>query len=140
LRAQLEQHRKNADCAGCHNRMDPLGFSLENFDVLGRWRDSDRNQPIDSTGTMPSGQSFKGPAGLKKILLERKDDVISHLARKMTGYAFGREVNRFDECVIDKTMAALKKSNYRSTILIEQIAMSPPFTHRFYATDTGKNE
>jgi hypothetical protein len=131
LRAQLEKHRTKADCAACHNRMDPLGFGLENFDALGRWRDSDRGQPIDASGTLPSGQTYTGPAGLKKILLERKESVIRHLARKMTGYAFGRELTRYDECVVNKAMEALQKNEYRSSILIEQIAMSAPFRQRF---------
>src|SRR5688572_18696369 len=74
FREQLEQHRLKADCAGCHNKMDPLGFGLENFDVLGRWRDADRGQPIDADGELPSGQKFTGPVGLKTVLMERKDD------------------------------------------------------------------
>lgn len=132
LRAQLEKHRTKAECSACHSRMDPLGFGLENFDTLGRWRSSDQGQPIDASGTLPSGQSYSGPAGLKKILLERKDQVIRHLSRKMTGYAFGRELNRYDECVVDKAMEALQKNGYRSSILIEQIAISAPFRQRFY--------
>jgi hypothetical protein len=137
LRKQLESHRSKAECAACHDRMDPLGFGLENFDVLGRWRDSDGGQPVDATGTMPSGETFSGPIGLKKILQDRKDTVMRHLIRKMAGFALGRELNKFDECVVDQTLTALKADGYRSTILIEQIATSFPFLHRFYPkTDT----
>jgi Protein of unknown function (DUF1592)/Protein of unknown function (DUF1588)/Protein of unknown function (DUF1587)/Protein of unknown function (DUF1595)/Protein of unknown function (DUF1585)/Planctomycete cytochrome C len=132
LRAQLEKHRLQAECAACHDKMDPLGFGLENFDVLGRWRDNDRGHPIDAQGTLPSGQSFMGPVGLKSLLMERKDDIIKHLVRKMTGYAFGRELNQFDQCVVDRTMETLQKNDYRAMVLVEQIATSFPFRHRFY--------
>ena len=132
LREQLEKHRNQADCASCHSRMDPLGFGLENFDVLGRWRDRDGGQPIDAEGTLPSGDKFTGPTGLKAHLMDRKDAVIKHLVRKMAGFAFGRELNRFDECVIDGTMEALQGNNYRASLVVEQIATSFPFQHRFY--------
>jgi hypothetical protein len=132
LRDQLEIHRTKSECAACHDKMDPLGFGLENFDALGRWRDKDRGQLIDAKGTLPSGKSFEGPAGLKTVLLDRKDAVIKHLVRKMTGYAYGRELNKFDECVVDRATEALQQDGYRSSVLVEQIAMSFPFRHRFY--------
>jgi hypothetical protein len=132
VRVQLEKHRINPDCASCHNKMDPLGFGLENFDILGRWRDKDRGHPIDARGTLPSGETFTGPTGLKNLLMTRKDDVIKHLVRKMTGFAYGRELNRLDECVIDRAMKALQANNYRASVLVEQIATSFPFQHRFY--------
>jgi mono/diheme cytochrome c family protein len=132
LREQLEKHRSQPECAACHSRMDPLGFGLENFDVLGRWRDTDRGRPIDAEGTLPSGRKFTGPAGLKSVLLDRKDDVVRHLVRKMAGFAFGRELNQFDQCVIDKTMDALRANEYRAAIVVESIATSFPFLHRFY--------
>lgn len=132
LREQLETHRTKAECAACHDKMDPLGFGLENFDVLGRWREKDHEQPIDAKGTLPSGKSFTGPVGLKTVLLERKDAIIKHLARKMTGYAFGRELNKFDDCVVDRATEALQKNEYRASVLVEEIAMSFPFRHRFY--------
>ncbi len=132
LREQLEVHRLKSECASCHDKMDPLGFGLENFDALGRWRDRDRGQEIDAKGTLPSGKTFSGPAGLKSVLMERKDAVIKHLVRKMTGYAYGRELNKFDECVVDRATEALQQNEYRSSVLVEQIAMSFPFRHRFY--------
>lgn len=132
LRQQLEKHRLNPECASCHDKMDPLGFGMENFDVLGRWRDTDRGQPIDARGTLPSGTSFEGPSGLKKVLMERKEEVVKQIARKLTGYAYGRELNKFDDCVIKKTMEELRANNYRPSILIENIALSFPFRHRFY--------
>ncbi len=139
LREQLQLHRAKAECASCHNKMDPLGFGMENFDALGRWRDSDRGLPIDSKGTLPSGETFTGPAGLKTILMARKDEVIKHLVRKMTGYAFGRELNKFDDCVVNKAMEALQANNYRPSVLVEQIALSFPFRHRFYPRIVADN-
>ena len=132
IRAQLELHRKQADCAACHNKMDPLGFGMENFDVLGRWRESEQGLAIDASGTLPSGQTFRGPEGLKLVLMARKDDIIKQVARKLTGYAYGRELNHFDNCVIERAVTALKNNDYRSSILVEEIALSFPFRHRFY--------
>jgi hypothetical protein len=132
LRQQFEMHRSAPECASCHVMMDPLGFGMENFDVLGRYRIADGPHPIDSSGKLPSGETFTGPAGLKKILMSRKDDVMKHLIRKMTGYAFGRELNKFDNCVVDKALEAMKKDGYRPSILVEHVALSFPFRHRFY--------
>jgi hypothetical protein len=132
LRQQLELHRTQPECAACHDRMDPLGFGLENFDVLGRWREYERGFPVETSGTLPSGETFSGPAGLKTVLMARKDQVIRHLTRKMTGFAFGRELNKFDDCVIDDTMEALEANGYRASILVEEIATSLPFRNRFY--------
>ena len=73
---------------------------------------------------------------MKKVLLERKEEIVRHLARKMTGYAFGRELNKFDNCVVDESMKALEANQWRATVLIETIAMSYPFQHRFYPKQT----
>ena len=131
LRQRLEKHRTKPDCAACHNRMDPLGFGLENFDVLGRWRTSDNGHPVDVQGTLPSGETFEGAEGLKRVILKRKDEVMRHLAKKMLGYALGRQLNKFDDCVVDEAMKALKANNYRASALIETIALSYPFRHRY---------
>ncbi len=133
LRKQLEQHRIKAECAACHDKMDPLGFGLENYDVLGRWRDELHGEPVEARGTLPSGEVYEGPSGLKQILLARKEQIIRHLAHKMTGFAFGRGLNQFDNCVIDDAMKALAQNDWRTDVLIETIAMSYPFQHRFYA-------
>ncbi|MCP5516049.1 MAG: DUF1592 domain-containing protein [Verrucomicrobiales bacterium] len=133
LREKLEQHRRDPSCAACHDRMDPLGFGLESFDVLGRLRDGQNGEPVDASGTLPSGEHFTGPAGLKAVIRRRQDPVLRHLVRQMTGYAFGRELNRFDECVIRDAMKALADRGYRASALIETLATSFPFRHRFYA-------
>src|SRR5262249_52978978 len=104
LRQRLEQHRTKAECASCHNRLDPLGFGLENFDPIGRWRTEIAEQPVDASGELPGGQKFSGPAELKQVLMNRKQEFLRNLTRKMLSYALGRDLNRFDECVITDTL------------------------------------
>src|SRR4029079_8597727 len=87
LRARLEQHRANAVCATCHDRIDPLGFALENYDVLGRGRAAESFQKIDASGQLPDGTKFNGPDELKKVLLQRKDAFLRFFTGKMLGYA-----------------------------------------------------
>jgi Protein of unknown function (DUF1592)./Protein of unknown function (DUF1588)./Protein of unknown function (DUF1585). len=86
----LTQHRANPACAGCHSRIDPMGFALENYDVVGRWRDQDAGKPVDNAGEMPDGTKFAGPDELKAVLLDHKDLFIRNLTNKMLGYALGR--------------------------------------------------
>jgi mono/diheme cytochrome c family protein len=131
LRERLEQHRLRADCATCHDRIDPLGFGLENFDAIGRWRKDDGGAAIDASGRLPSGEVFDGPEELKQILLARRDQFVKHLIRQMLGYALGRPLNRFDQCVIDDTLKTLQRQDYRAGLLIEEIIVSYPFQHRF---------
>jgi hypothetical protein len=94
VREQMEQHRSNPACFVCHSRMDPLGFALENFDAIGRWRNTSGagNTPIDSSGVLPDGTKFKGPAELRKILLARRGEFINTVTEKLLTYAVGRGV------------------------------------------------
>jgi hypothetical protein len=131
LRQLLEKHRSKPECASCHNRMDPLGFGLENFDSLGRWRSEQGGQPIDSVGVMPSGDRFDGPVELKKLLLEkRRPEFLRNLCRKMLGYALAREINRVDMCVVQDCVQALEQGEFRAARLLETIVTSYPFSHR----------
>ena len=131
FRERLEKHRTKPECASCHQKMDPLGFGLENFDPIGRWRTQDDGRPVDALGQLPSGEKFDSPAQLKKVLMARKDEVMVHLTRKMLGYALGRGLNKFDQCVVDDSLKALKADGYRSSAMIETIAVSYPFQHRY---------
>jgi hypothetical protein len=140
LRERLEAHRADPTCAACHDRMDPLGFGMESFDVLGRYRESDGGVAVDASGVLPSGEKFNGPGELKGILMERRDQVMKHLVKKLTGYAYGRPLNKFDECVLRDGMEALKASGYRPGVLIEVIVTSYPFRHRFYANAEQASE
>ncbi len=132
LREQLEIHRKKAECASCHNRMDPLGFGLENFDGIGRWRDTDNGQPIDSEGKLPSGDTFNGPEQLKTVLMKRRREFQKHFVRKLVGFAYGRELNKFDACVVDDCLKRLKEQDGKAAVLIEEIVVSYPFQHRYF--------
>lgn len=131
FREQLEMHRKNPECASCHERMDPIGFGLENFDPIGRWRTELSGEPIDAQGVLPSGQSFNGPIELKTILMARKDDFARHLSQKMLGYALGRPLTAYDQCVISDSVTALQANEYRASALITEIVLSFPFRHRY---------
>lgn len=131
FRQQLEVHRENAECAGCHSKMDPLGFGLENYDPIGRWRATQADQPIDASGVLPTGETFNGPGELKAILMNQKEAFANNFARKMLGYALGRGLNRFDNCVIDESMKALRENEFRPSVLITQIVLSFPFRHRY---------
>lgn len=131
LREQLEAHRDNPDCSGCHSRMDPLGFGLENFDPIGRWRMDQAGQPIDSAGELPSGEKFSGPAELKQVILSHKDQFARNLSRKLLGYALGRSLTQYDQCVVDKCVEALQQNDYKPSAAFTEIALSYPFRHRF---------
>jgi len=133
FRQQLEEHRKNPECAGCHARMDPIGFGLENFDAIGRWRTQQGDGPVDASGVLPSGEKFSGPRELKAILLQKRGEFLNNVSRKMLGYALGRELNKFDQCVLKDSANALAGSDNRPSALIQTIVLSKPFLYR-YAT------
>jgi hypothetical protein len=131
FRKQLEMHRSRSECATCHQRMDPLGFGLENFDPIGRFRTEQAGQPIDAAGELPSGDKFNGPRELKAVLLKQKSEFVRNVARKLLGYALGRQLYRFDQCVIDDSIKALEADGYKASLLVERIALSYPFRHRY---------
>ena len=140
LRERLEVHRENPECAACHNRMDPLGFGLENFDGLGRWRETDQGLPIDASGKLPSGQEFRGPEELKQILLSRAGEFERHFVRKMLGFALGRELNKFDDCVVDRCLERLAANDHRAGVILETIATSYPFQYRYFKAAENNSE
>ncbi len=127
VRERLSRHRADPVCAGCHSRMDPLGFALENFDALGQWRAEDAGQPVDNTGELPDGTKFRGPDELKAVLMTRKDLFVRNLTARMLGYALGRGLTPSDFCAVDAIAARLKDNGYRSQTLIEAIVTSPLF-------------
>jgi mono/diheme cytochrome c family protein len=130
LRQRMEQHRANPNCAVCHQRLDPLGFGFENFDAIGAWRERDGKFPIDSSGTLPSGQSFKGPVELKAILKKQQDAFGRCLAEKMLTYAVGRGLEPYDRCVVDQIAAELARNQYKFSSLVSEIVRSDPFQKR----------
>jgi hypothetical protein len=127
-RQKLEQHRANPSCAACHKLMDPIGFSLENFDWMGRWRDKENNgEPLDTSGELPSGENFNGPVELRQALLNRQDDFLRHLSGKLLGYALGRSLQDGDSCTVQHLTDDLAKDGYRARTLIRDIVLSLPF-------------
>jgi hypothetical protein len=130
LRQQMEQHRAKASCAICHSRMDPLGFGLENYDAIGAWRDKDGKLPIDSSGTLPSGPTFRGPEQLKAILKSRSHEFARCLTVKMLTYALGRGLEDYDHCAVDKIVERVIAANYRFSALVQGIVESDPFLKR----------
>lgn len=130
MRQKMEQHRANPVCASCHARMDPIGFSLENFDAVGQWRATDSGQPIEVSGNLPDGSQFQGPSGLKKALLEHSDLYVSTLTEKLLTYSLGRDVQYFDQPAVRRILREAANSNYRWSSLVLGIVKSVPFQMR----------
>ncbi|MEW6304957.1 MAG: DUF1592 domain-containing protein [Verrucomicrobiota bacterium] len=131
LRQRTELHQANATCANCHKILDPIGFGLENFDAIGRWRDrDDSGGAIDSAGVLPSGERFATPKELKAIIAGRKADLARNLTEKLLAYALCRQLEGYDEIVVDHLMDNIAKDGYRMQTLITEIVMSYPFTQR----------
>ncbi|MGN6547885.1 MAG: DUF1592 domain-containing protein [Aureliella sp.] len=128
LRERLEQHRANAACAGCHKLMDPLGFALENYDAIGRWRTHDGTEKIESGGTLPDGTQVRDPGELIGHLRHVQSDKFARcLTEKMLTFALGRGLEYYDKCAVDKILAELKRDDYRFSTLVSQIVLSDPF-------------
>jgi hypothetical protein len=130
LRQRLEAHRTDPACASCHRRMDPLGFGLENFDAVGRWRTEDEGGPIDASGTLSRSRTFRGPAELRALLLSRRDAFARCLSEKMLTYALGRGLTRADRREVDGIAEALAREGYRFSALVRAVVESRPFLER----------
>jgi hypothetical protein len=130
LRQLMEEHRKNPSCAVCHSKMDPIGFGLDNFDAVGRWRTKDGNFDLDTTGVLPDGRSFKGPVDLKQILLADKPKFARSLAEKLLTYGLGRGLDATDRCALDGIVKRTEASGYKFDSLIVAVIDSDPFTKR----------
>ena len=132
MRQQMEQHRANPACAVCHTRMDPIGFALENFDAIGKWRTTSGagNVPIDASGVLPDGTKFQGPAELRRILLSHPEQFATTVTEKLLTYALGRGVEYYDEPAVRKIMREATANDYRWSSLITGIVGSTPFQMR----------
>ena len=131
VRERLERHRANPACAGCHAPMDPLGFALENFDAIGLWRDtSEAGQRIDASATMPSGEAFEGPAGLRRVLLSRGDDFAATVTEKLLAYALGRGLEYTDRPAVRRILREAEADDYRWSSIVLGIVKSAPFQWR----------
>ena len=130
FRQRLEKHRKDPNCAACHARLDPLGFALENFDPIGRWRTQVSGQTVDASGELPGGVVIVGPEALKQVLLERKQLFLRHLTEKMLAYALGRGVEYYDIPAVKRITEAVASDGHRAPKLILEIVRSEPFRLR----------
>ncbi len=130
IREAMVQHRAAPACAGCHARMDPIGFALENFDAIGHWRERDSDQPIDVAGTLPDGTKIQGVAGLKQALVRQPEQFVSTVTEKLLMYSLGRNVQYFDAPVIREIVRGAARDNYKFSSLVVGVAKSAPFQMR----------
>ena len=127
LRERMERHRADPKCANCHAEMDALGFALENFDAVGAWRQFDGKFLIDASGALPGGETFDGPAALKRLLLKNPERFGRVLVEKMLTYALGRGLEYYDKCAADQIVDGLSAGDYRFSSLILGIVQTTPF-------------
>ncbi|RMG34093.1 MAG: DUF1588 domain-containing protein [Planctomycetota bacterium] len=128
LREELQRHRREQRCAVCHDKIDPIGFGLENFDAIGRWRTEENGKPIDASGRLPDGTTFDGPAGLKDYLLASgRAAFVRTLTRRLLAYAVGRKLQYFDTPVVDEITSRVLQDGGRARRLFEEIVLSRPF-------------
>jgi hypothetical protein len=130
LRQQMEQHRSDPVCASCHSKMDVLGFGMENYDAIGRWRTTDGKFPIDSTGSFPNGKSFAGPAQMKALLRENMPEFTRTIAKKVLTYALGRGVEPYDRRTVNEIVQKTAAQEYKFQALILAVTQSPAFQER----------
>ncbi|MEM7391629.1 MAG: DUF1588 domain-containing protein [Verrucomicrobiota bacterium] len=131
LRQRTELHTTDPVCANCHRVLDPIGFGLENFDAIGRWREkNDAGVAIDSAGKLPTGAVFSSPAELKRLLAGREADLARNLTERLMAHALGRQLEGYDEIVIDRLMTRMAEDEYRVRTIITEVITSYLFTHR----------
>jgi hypothetical protein len=127
----MEIHRKNPTCATCHQQMDALGFGLENFDAIGRWREKDGKFAIDPAGTLPGGVSFSGPGEMRQKLAATQQQAFTRcLAEKLLTYAIGRGVEFYDKCALDDIARHVEQNGHRFSALVMAVVQSDPFQKR----------
>jgi len=131
VRERLQEHRKNPVCATCHSQMDPLGFALENFDAVGKWRTTDEGRtPIDSSGALPSGATFQGLDGLRALLVDRREQFVGTVAERLLAYALGRGVEYYDRPALRLILHQAAARDYRWSSVVLGIVRSTPFQMR----------
>jgi hypothetical protein len=130
VRVRLEQHRRNPVCATCHSQIDPLGFALENFDAAGQYRVKDAGNPIDSSGTLPDGSKFDGPAQFRALLLARREQLMRTLTEKLLTYSLGRGIEYYDQPAIRQIIRDATAGGGRWSSLITALVQSVPFQMR----------
>lgn len=131
LRQRTELHRTNAVCNNCHKILDPIGFGLENFDAIGRWRDKDESGgPIDAVGELPGGKRFSSPKELKVLIAARETDLTRNLTEKLLAYALCRQLDGYDHIIVDQMLKTISADGHKMQTLITEIVTSYPFLNR----------
>ena len=134
MRERLAQHRRNPACASCHSVIDPLGFALEHFDVIGGWRTVDeRGLPIDATGTTAAGEAIDGLVGLRALLLDDPERFPRTVTEKLLAYALGRRLEHYDRPAVRQIVREAAEVDYRWSAIVAGIVRSPQFTMRAIA-------
>ena len=127
VRERLEQHRRNPVCASCHATMDPLGFALENFDAVGRWRQEEAGTPVDASGALPDGTTFSGPIELRELLEQRQTQFVGTVIEKLLTYALGRGIEFHDMPAVRTIARQAAANDYRWSALVLGVVKSVPF-------------
>jgi hypothetical protein len=130
MREQMEEHRQNPVCAGCHKLMDPLGFAMENFDAVGAWRSRDAGRPIDASGEFIDGSKLDGVLSVRQAILKRPTVFVGTMTEKLLTYALGRGLEYYDMPAIRKIVRSSAVDRYRFSSLVVGIATSTPFRMR----------
>jgi hypothetical protein len=132
MREQMEQHRSNPACAVCHRAMDPLGFALENFDAIGKWRETSgaTKTPVDASGVLPDGTKFNGPAELQAMLVKRPEQFANTVTEKLFTYALGRGLEYYDAPGVRKILRVAAPGEYRWSSIVVGIVQSDQFRMR----------
>jgi hypothetical protein len=127
VRERMEQHRKNPACQSCHRVIDPLGLTLENFDVTGKWRIKDNGNPVDTAGTLYDGTPMEGPAGLRAALLAKQDAFLTAFTESLMTYALGRRLEATDMTAVRRVLREAAPSGHKLSAFVQAIATSPAF-------------
>ena len=131
LRQRTELHQSEATCRNCHKVLDPIGFGLENFDAIGRWREKNgEGLVIDSAGKLPNGRKFSSPAELKNLLAQREKDLARNLTERLMAFALGRPLGGYDRVVVDRILENVAQEGYRTRSIISEVITSYLFTYR----------
>jgi hypothetical protein len=130
VRQRLENHRKNPNCASCHNVMDPVGFALENFNAIGAWRERDGDSAIDASGTLVDGTKVVGPEDLTTALMSKSDLFVTNVVEKLMTYALGRTVDYHDMPAVRTIVRQAQREDLRFSALIQGVVQSVPFRYR----------
>ena len=130
FRELLAQHASQPACAGCHAKIDPLGFAMENYDAIGRWRKDQGGQPLDTKAQLPTGEKLNGSDELKRLLIQRKEVFLKNMTGQMLSYALGRQLQPADAATIDEVVSDMQQNDNRFSVLVTDLVMSRAFRYR----------